>query len=521
MVARWTWRFELLYILIIFDGFLSGMAYVGMRGRGVRTRGGRGAVIWADEGFTRGDNNVFAMLREPSHERDGDEHEVFNSQPDDGFTVVRGKRQRISTGGESNELNLITDEHPNYETLNTDEKLTLILTKMSLNKGRVIHIQNKLDRVLDLKQRVTTMERVMRSNTDRLKLLEYRSIDLEARSRRKNILFKGIPENRRENCFEAVRNVIQDNLNIDRDMYLERAHRLGRFDNNKIRPIIVAFRDFCDVEDILNSAPNLRGSSLGVCRDYPKEISLARQALWGKFKEARESNRNKKVSIEYPARLTVDNVVVEDMFPDWFSVLRGSRVDRATIPLLKDTSHQTTSHVSSTRADREMLIRHEPQSEHVTSKNTQQQPLSPKPMEFEENSQPVSPSILQGHMSPPPPPTTSTLTPQPTKIQSADESTANTSQKSSRGRSTTRKSNVNKTSRSISVRGRKQPTVTPTSARIKSPDFINRSEVRGASQSSSASQQRAASASKKDSSENNPAGRPNQQKSRESNADDQ
>ena len=168
-----------------------------------------------------------------------------------------------------------------------------------------------------------------------------------------------------------------------------------------------------------------------------------------------------------------------------------------------------------------MLIRHEPQSEHVTSKNTKQQPLSPKPMEFEENSQLVSPSILQGHMSPPPPPTTSTLTPQPTKIQSADESTANTSQKSSRGQSTTRKSNINKTSRSISVRGRKQPTVTPTSARIKSPDFINRSEVRGASQSSSASQQRAASASKKDSSENNPAGRPNQQKSRESNADDQ
>ena len=104
---------------------------------------------------------------------------------------------------------------------------------MSLNGGRVIHIQNKLDTVLDLKQQVTTMERVMRSNTDRLKILEYRSIDLEADSRRKNILFKGIPENRRENCFEVVSNVVRDNLNIDRDMYLERAHRLGRFDNNK------------------------------------------------------------------------------------------------------------------------------------------------------------------------------------------------------------------------------------------------------------------------------------------------
>lgn len=75
-------------------------------------------------------------------------------------------------------------------------------------------------------------------------------------------------------------------------MYLERAHRFGRFDGSKTRPIIVAFRDFCDVEEIMECASNLRGSEVGVSRDYPKEISLARRALWGKFKELRENNRN-------------------------------------------------------------------------------------------------------------------------------------------------------------------------------------------------------------------------------------
>ena len=34
------------------------------------------------------------------------------------------------------------------------------------------------------------------------------------------------------------------------DMYLERAHRLGRFDSTKTRPIIVAFRDFCDTQEM-------------------------------------------------------------------------------------------------------------------------------------------------------------------------------------------------------------------------------------------------------------------------------
>ena len=57
-----------------------------------------------------------------------------------GFTVVRGKRQRISTGGESNELIGLMDEPTNYDSLTKDEKLSLILSKMSLNEGRVEQI---------------------------------------------------------------------------------------------------------------------------------------------------------------------------------------------------------------------------------------------------------------------------------------------------------------------------------------------------------------------------------------------
>ena len=145
------------------------------------------------------------MLRDSLPEENGDDHETFTSVSDDGFTVVRSKRQRISTGGESNELTFASDEPPNYDGLSEKEQISLILSKVSLNECRLKTVENKLDTVLDLKHRVTTAERVIRSNTDRLKLLEYRSIDLEARSRRKNILFKGIPENRQENCFAEVR----------------------------------------------------------------------------------------------------------------------------------------------------------------------------------------------------------------------------------------------------------------------------------------------------------------------------
>ena len=113
-------------------------------------------------------------------------------------------------------MTFASDEPPNYDGLSEKEQISLILSKVSLNECRLKTVENKLDTVLDLKHRVTTAERVIRSNTDRLKLLEYRSIDFEARSRRKNILFKGIPENRQENCFAEVREFIQRHLNIDR-----------------------------------------------------------------------------------------------------------------------------------------------------------------------------------------------------------------------------------------------------------------------------------------------------------------
>ena len=85
---------------------------------------------------------------------DHGDHEAFTSDPDDDFIVVRCKRQRISTGGKSNELNLPFEELPNYDALTSEDKISLPLSKVSLNEGRVIEVQNKLEAVIDLKQSV-------------------------------------------------------------------------------------------------------------------------------------------------------------------------------------------------------------------------------------------------------------------------------------------------------------------------------------------------------------------------------
>ena len=115
-------------------------------------------------------------------------------------------------------------------------------------------------------------------------------------------------------------------------MYLERAHRLGRFDPSKTRPIIVAFRDFCDTEYILNGPSCLRGTDQGVSRDYPNEISKARQSIWKQYKSIRENNPRKRVTFGYPASIRINGDTVVDLFPDWYDVLKGSRI---TLPQIQ------------------------------------------------------------------------------------------------------------------------------------------------------------------------------------------
>ena len=51
----------------------------------------------------------------------------------------------------------------------------------------------------------------------------------------------------------------------------------------------------------------------------------ARSKLWPLYKTERERNPRGTVYIGFPAKLVVDKRVVKDYFPDWYTVIRGSR----------------------------------------------------------------------------------------------------------------------------------------------------------------------------------------------------
>ena len=115
---------------------------------------------------------------------------------------------------------------------------------------------------------------VTNKNTNVLKTLAYKSIDIEARPRRNNLMFWGLIENSNENCFHIIRDFIHRHLDLDAgNIYLARAHRLGPRrigERNPKRPIIVNFRDFCDMELIMSRAHMLRNMPFSVGFDLPK-----------------------------------------------------------------------------------------------------------------------------------------------------------------------------------------------------------------------------------------------------------
>ena len=126
--------------------------------------------------------------------------------------------------------------------------------------------------------------------------------------------------------------LIRNNLGLRPEQFdIVKAHRIGRrvrFSNNpnpSHRNIIVSFIDLRQANIVLSHANRLKGTFYGISHDYPTEIHEARRKLWPEYKRARDKYGPKNVTIKYPAALVINGDIVQDHFPEWHSILRGSR----------------------------------------------------------------------------------------------------------------------------------------------------------------------------------------------------
>lgn len=121
-------------------------------------------------------------------------------------------------------------------------------------------------------------------------------IDIQWRSMRENLLFCGLAEAEGENCERKVKEFIQTELHINKDIQLDRVHRLGRFSPSQRfhRPIVAKFTFFKDREMVRQAAPKyLIGSRFRVKEHFPPEIEESRKRLYGEAKIARQNVNNR------------------------------------------------------------------------------------------------------------------------------------------------------------------------------------------------------------------------------------
>jgi hypothetical protein len=229
------------------------------------------------------------------------------------------KRYRISSGGNSgHDINI--PDFESFENLSMSDKLSMLYSEMHA-------VGEKVNQCLMLQNKVCNIQQQMTVHEDRLTLLEYKSIDLEARSRRNNLIFGGIKEVKFENCANAIADFLKDYLGIVDCPPIPRAHRLGRYERGTTRAIIVYFLDFRDTDFIISKANKLKNTHYNINRDFPPEIVQARKVLWPKYKKLREEYPESKVGIVYPAKIIMDGKVVADMFPQWNLIMQGNRID--------------------------------------------------------------------------------------------------------------------------------------------------------------------------------------------------
>ncbi len=125
--------------------------------------------------------------------------------------------------------------------------------------------------------------------------LQKQVLALEAYTRRENLVLENVQETENEVCANVVQGVFRK-LGIERNICLQRAHRLGRkTQGNKkdaeikfrARPIIIRFAFFPDREEVWHLRTKLKGSNIIIREDFPEQIETERRTLLPIFHAAR------------------------------------------------------------------------------------------------------------------------------------------------------------------------------------------------------------------------------------------
>ncbi|XP_040359711.2 uncharacterized protein LOC121047998, partial [Ixodes scapularis] len=213
-----------------------------------------------------------------------------------------------------------------FEMLQTQKeilkKVNEIQVKQDTSEINIQKLQNRLDTIEEKLQmvdetsgRLGQIETRLTGHDHEITSLYKQVDDLENRSRRNNLIIRGISEAAPETEEVLVRSVTHEVfdgiLKVKVDS-IERIHRLGRQIPGRIRPVIVKFADFRDKMKILNNCSKLKGTQISINEDFSKRVVEIRKHLWNSTADERKEGAK--------ARLVFDKVKINNVLYAWDEV---------------------------------------------------------------------------------------------------------------------------------------------------------------------------------------------------------
>ena len=208
----------------------------------------------------------------------------------DGMDTKLGQLNSIQSS-----LTKVTAEASTVSTkvLGMEKQLTDLEASRNFDTKTLDSIQGKQIEIDKMLKKMQNMEEEQKE-----KLL-----DLQCREMRDNLIFYGIDETKDESdkdCVDKILNIVEKDLKVPfaKQMPIHRAHRMGRYQHNKTRPIVAKIAFYPNREEIRKAAKNLEGTQYSIGQQFPKEIQERRRQLVPTLKDAKSKGQKANIGID-------------------------------------------------------------------------------------------------------------------------------------------------------------------------------------------------------------------------------
>ena len=248
-------------------------------------------------------------------------------------TLTRTGELRSASSNDESMMDMLKDIQNNMRDLKGDmktlnKKFEKMETKLNKVEEAIDDVKQTAEGNKEKLTKIDGLEEDIARIEAELKHLRSAKAEMEDRSKRNNVIFRGVKEDENETWEETeqkVKTLITEKMNITENIEFERVHRM-KTGTRTNRPIVAMCCKFKDKEKILSKGTELRGTNIYVDEHFSGETSFIRKKLFGKRKEL--VNKKVRAFVNYKKLVAYENGVkvfyIYDESTD--SVVREDRV---------------------------------------------------------------------------------------------------------------------------------------------------------------------------------------------------